>query len=97
MKPHKFAVVGIGAIGSVLAAALLQKHPDTILVGHRPETGEKLGQTGIQISGILSFEAPAKNCIHSLDDLKSEGPLILFICTKTFHLETILKELQHVV
>jgi 2-dehydropantoate 2-reductase len=97
MERHKFAVVGIGAIGSVLAAALLKKHPDTILVGRRPETGKTLRQRGIQITGVMNYRAPVNNYIHTISDLKSEGPLILFICTKTFHLETLLEELQDVV
>jgi 2-dehydropantoate 2-reductase len=96
METHKIAVVGIGAIGSVLAAALLSKHPDTILVGHRPETGEMLEQRGLQVSGVMNYQVPVKNYVHTLRDLKSEGPLILFICTKTFQLDTLLKELQDI-
>ena len=36
MKDKRIAVVGIGATGSVLAAALLTKKPDTILVDPAP-------------------------------------------------------------
>jgi 2-dehydropantoate 2-reductase len=97
MESHKIAVVGIGAIGSVLAAALLSKHPDTILVGHRPETGEMLRQRGIQVDGVMNYRVPVQNYVHTIHALKAEGPLILFICSKTFHLETILKELQGIV
>ena len=94
MKGYQMAVVGIGAIGSVLAAALLSKHPETILVGHRPETGAALKERGITISGVLDYQVPVKNYIHTLSDLQTEGPLILFLCTKTFHLESLLEELQ---
>jgi 2-dehydropantoate 2-reductase len=97
MERQKIAVVGIGAIGSVLAAALLSKYPDTILVGHRPETGKALRQKGIQVSGVMNYQVSVRNYVHAIRDLKSEGPLIMFICSKTFHLENILKELQDVV
>jgi 2-dehydropantoate 2-reductase len=94
MKGYQMAVVGIGAIGSVLAAALLSKHPETILVGHRPETGKALKEKGITISGVIDYQVPVKNYIHTIGDLKTEDPLILFLCTKTFHLEALLEELQ---
>ena len=37
MEKPKIAVVGIGATGSVLAAALLCKYPETVLVGRRSD------------------------------------------------------------
>ena len=33
MKTYRIAIVGLGATGTVLAAALLRKDPNTILVG----------------------------------------------------------------
>ena len=46
MGDHRMAVVGIGATGCVLAAALLDKYPETVLVGHRAEQGEILKKEG---------------------------------------------------
>lgn len=42
MKDMKSAIVGIGAIGSVLATTLLGKFPETYLIGRRPEPGDDL-------------------------------------------------------
>lgn len=42
MKKRKIAVVGIGATGTVLAAALLGKYPETVLVGRDPGAGDIL-------------------------------------------------------
>ena len=56
MKDHRMAVVGIGATGCVLAAALLDKYPETVLVGHRAEQGEILKKKRRQRCRSLDFE-----------------------------------------
>ena len=47
MKQRKIAVVGIGATGTVLAAALLGKYPETVLVGRDPGAGDITGATTV--------------------------------------------------
>ena len=32
-------IIGVGATGSVLAAVLLNKYPETVLIGRKPELG----------------------------------------------------------
>ncbi|MBW1944668.1 MAG: hypothetical protein JRJ51_17795 [Deltaproteobacteria bacterium] len=56
MEKQRIAVVGIGATGAVLAAALLSRNPDTILVDPRPGLGDSLREKGITISGAISFQ-----------------------------------------
>jgi 2-dehydropantoate 2-reductase len=51
----KIAVLGVGATGSVLAAALLSKYPDTVLIGRKPELGKTLKVKGINM--IFSFSS----------------------------------------
>ena len=46
MDDTRIAVVGIGATGAVLAAALLKQDPDTMLVDPRPGLGRKSVKTG---------------------------------------------------
>lgn len=96
MKDMKTAIVGIGATGSVLAAALLDKFPETFLVGRRPEAGDDLRKKGISVSGAISFRAAVRHYSHRIADLRDFGPDFIFVCTKTFHLEQVLKDLREV-
>jgi len=94
MEDLRFAVVGIGATGTVLAAALLSRDPETILVGRGIGQEKALKENGIRISGALSYEVPVRNYIHRIADLKDFSPNVVFIATKTFHLETVLNDLK---
>ena len=49
MAKLRIAVLGVGATGSVLAAALLSKYPDTVLIGRKPELGKTLKVKGINM------------------------------------------------
>jgi ketopantoate reductase len=42
MEDLRFAVMGIGATGTMLAAALLKKDPESVLVGSRSDPGKIL-------------------------------------------------------
>ena len=92
----KTAIVGIGATGSVLAAALLTKFPDTFLIGRRSELGDALGQQGINISGEINLKAAVRNYSDRIGDLKDFSPDLVFLCTKTFHIEQVLRDLRGV-
>ena len=96
MEDLRFAIVGIGATGTVLAAALLSRYPKTLLVGSRPETGADLLENGIKVSGVLSYEKEISNYVHRISYMKDFNPQVVFISTKTFHLDTILDELQEI-
>jgi 2-dehydropantoate 2-reductase len=96
MQDSQIAVVGIGATGTVLAAALLSKHPDTILVGRSANTGKTLEQSGIRVSGEINIKAAVKYYSGQIRDLKDFKPSVIFLTTKTFHLENVLESLQEV-
>jgi 2-dehydropantoate 2-reductase len=96
MDTPKIAVVGIGAIGSVLAAALLTKRPETTLVVSRESTRQRLLEHGIEVSGILSYRVPVRTVVTSISHLADAEPDVVFLCTKTFNLDQILDELGDV-
>jgi 2-dehydropantoate 2-reductase len=96
MEKHKIAVVGIGATGSVLAAALLGKYPETVLVGRRPDMAGIIREKGISISGEINSKSPVNNFLTQIKDLKDYTPDLIFISTKTFHLNNVLEELEEV-
>ena len=90
------AVLGIGATGTVLAAALLSKHPDTFLVGRTADLGKELEQKGIRVSGEINIKAAVKYYSGQIQDLGDFKPSVIFLTAKTFHLETVLENLQEV-
>ena len=96
MTEHRMVVIGLGATGTVLAAALLSKYPETFLVGRKPDLGNKLREKGITVSGEISYRVPIKNYTHHIQALKNYNPTIIFVCTKTFHLAPVLKDLKKV-
>jgi 2-dehydropantoate 2-reductase len=96
VKAPRMALIGAGATGSVLAAALLSKYPETVIVGRKPETGDVLGSKGLRISGALTYQIAVKNYITRIAALKDFHPTLIFLATKTFHLGDILLELKQV-
>lgn len=98
MSDTKIAVLGIGATGSVLAAALLKNNPETILVDPSPGLGETILKNGINISGTISYDSvPVKTFLDNISDLKKHNPDLIFISTKTFHLDQVMEDLKNVV
>jgi 2-dehydropantoate 2-reductase len=74
----KIAVIGAGAIGSLIAGYLKQKDKDIILVGHA-EAAKKIKEDGLDISGV---RGNYKIRIDALEKLTSQ-PDLAIITTKT--------------
>jgi 2-dehydropantoate 2-reductase len=96
MEDLRIAVVGVGATGAVLAAALLNQVPETVLVDPRPGLGEALKTSRIKISGEVNYEVPVSNFVDRIGLMKSFDPNLIFLSTKTFHLPRVLEELKEV-
>ena len=96
MSQPRIAIVGVGATGTVLAAALLGKYPETVLVGRNPEAGERLLSRGVHVSGAINYQAAVKNFVLQIEELEHSKPDIIFLATKTFHLDRILKVLEDI-
>jgi len=95
MENPRIAVLGIGATGATLAAALLSKEPKTILVDPAPGMGEALLKKGITISGSISYPSvPVRFFYDRISDIKEYNPYLIFISTKTFALPHVLDELE---
>ncbi|MGD8230029.1 MAG: hypothetical protein PVI20_19790, partial [Desulfobacteraceae bacterium] len=71
MEDRKVAVVGIGATGAVLAAALLGKYPDSVLVDPKPGWAESLTKKGIRVSGQITYEVPVRHFVSSIQEMKA--------------------------
>ena len=96
MDDLRIAVVGIGATGTVLAAALLSQDQDTMLVSPRPGLGEEIRKNGIRVSGAVNCRVPVRYFFDSIEKCKDRDPNLIFVSTKTFHLPRVLTELREV-
>ncbi|MFH0726313.1 MAG: 2-dehydropantoate 2-reductase [Pseudomonadota bacterium] len=96
MNEFRIAVVGIGATGTVLAAALLNQNVETMLVGSRPGMGEAIKRTGIRISGEMNCQVSVSNFADHIRLMKSFKPNLIFLSTKTYHLPRVLEELKEI-
>jgi len=96
MSDLRIAVVGVGATGAVLAAALLNQDPETILVDPRPGLGEHIGKNGIKVSGEVTYQVPVRHFVDQIGLMKDLNPNLIFISTKTFHLPKVLEDLKGV-
>jgi 2-dehydropantoate 2-reductase len=96
MDDLRIAVVGIGATGAVLAAALLRQDPETMLVDPRPGLADDIKKSGIKISGEVSYQAPVRNFFERIEMIKDLDPNLIFVSTKTFHLPQVLEDLKEV-
>jgi 2-dehydropantoate 2-reductase len=93
MEEFRIAIIGVGATGTVLAAALLNRYPETVLIGRKPDWAKTLGTQGIKITGAIANQAPVRNYFNDIAALRRFSPNLIFLATKTFHLAQVLKEL----
>jgi 2-dehydropantoate 2-reductase len=97
MDHLRIGVVGVGATGAVLAAALLSRYPETVLVVRRPAVAEAMKNQGITVTGEVSYQVPVRHVYDRISMMKAHEPDVVFICTKTFVLGQVVSELQEAV
>lgn len=96
MDDPRIAVVGIGATGAVLAAALLARNPEALLVARRAGLKDQLKKNGITVTGELNYRVPVHNVVERISELKGYDPNLIFIATKTFHLHAVIDALKEI-
>lgn len=93
MPPHnEFAIVGAGAIGSIIAAHLVRSGR-AVSVLARGRRAEQLQAQGLRIKGLSEISMPV-NVLSDASQLREAGTLI--IATKTPGSEELLEQLRHV-
>lgn len=81
-SPHKFAVVGAGPVGNIVAAFLAKGGYDVTLCDVLPELTKSARSPGILIEGIEKFQIPVSKTIPSVDDLACDPPDVIFLTVK---------------
>ncbi len=90
------AVIGLGPVGSILAAHLAHSKADVVVQDAMPHIRQKVKQDGIKISGITQLTAKIDKIAESIPKLAEFDPEIVFIVTKACYLKDVLPEIKHI-
>jgi 2-dehydropantoate 2-reductase len=90
------AVLGAGAVGSILAANFAAIEQKVLLLETAAARADQVERGGLTVTGKQSVSARPAQVLRSLEELRGHQPLALFICSKTWSLKGILPELKKV-
>ncbi len=89
-------VLGAGAVGSILAGYFAKIGQTLLLIENNSERFTELQQAGLNITGDETISVRPTRLLKSLAELKNYQPQALFICTKTWSLQSLLPQLASV-
>jgi len=95
-KKPTFGVIGLGPVGSILAAHLAKSKVDVVVQDAMPNIRSKVKQDGITISGITDLTTKIGKIANSIPELAEFGAEIVFIVTKACYLKDILPEIDQI-
>ena len=93
-KPTKFAVIGAGPVGGVVAAFLSQGGFDVTLCDVVPALLEPALETGIIIEGVDNLQAKVARVTTSIDDIVRDPPDVIVVTVKATALPLIASALE---
>lgn len=98
MEKYKFGIIGVGPVGSIMAAHLAQAGYDVTLVDILQAHMDEIKHHGLTITGVkeLNVRFPPDNICYGIDELQNRDINHLFISVKASFLSTILPQLKQV-
>ncbi len=93
-RPSKFAVVGAGPVGCVVAAYLAKGGYEVALCDIVPELLEPARDPGIVLEGAESLQAKVAYTTVHVEDLAGFGPDVIFVTTKATALPLLASAIQ---
>jgi 2-dehydropantoate 2-reductase len=93
-RPKKFAVVGAGPVGSIVAAFLARGGYAVTLCDIVPELLAPALDPGIILEGVDNFQARVTRTTTRIDDLLDDPPDVIFITVKATALPLIASALE---
>jgi 2-dehydropantoate 2-reductase len=81
-RPRKFAVVGAGPVGNIVAAFLAKGRYQVTLCDVFPELVKPALEPGILIEGTEKFQVTVSRIVTSVDDLADDPPDVIFLTVK---------------
>ncbi|UCE29717.1 MAG: 2-dehydropantoate 2-reductase [Candidatus Bathyarchaeota archaeon] len=96
MKSQTVGVIGLGPVGSILAAHLARGGADVVVEDIATELLVRVRKDGLRVSGIRELDARFEKVAGSLAELAEFEPDIIFVATKACFLKAVLAELKPV-
>jgi 2-dehydropantoate 2-reductase len=81
-RPQKFAVVGAGPVGCIVAAFLASKGNEVTLCDVIPDLLQPALEPGIIIEGAENLRQPVAKVTTNIDELGNDPPDVIFITVK---------------
>src|SRR5512143_480206 len=81
-RPKRFAVVGAGPVGAIVAAFLARGGYDVTLCDVVPSLLEPALNPGILLEGADNFQARVTRITTRIDDLAADPPDVIFVTVK---------------
>ena len=95
-KKPTIGIIGMGPVGSILAAHLAKSGEDVVAEDILKEILSKIRKEGLNISGITKLAAKINKTANSISELAEYDPGIVFMATKACILKHVLPELKRV-
>jgi 2-dehydropantoate 2-reductase len=85
LKKSNFAIIGVGPVGGILAAHLIEAGHDVTAIDVFEEHIDKMKSDGVTIEGVHELTAPLTSTFLSVDEAVASGTRYhyVFVCTKT--------------
>ena len=96
MKRPTVGIIGLGPVGSILAAHLVAGGVDVVVEDIAKELLVKVRKDGLRVSGIRELATRFDKVVGSLAELAEFEPDIVFVATKACFLRIVLAELKSV-
>jgi len=96
MDKPTIGIIGLGPVGSILAAHLVGRGVDVVVEDIAKELLAKIRKDGLKVSGIRDLSAQVDKVVGSLAELAEFQPDIVFVATKACFLKSVLAELKPV-
>jgi len=95
-KKSTIGIIGLGPVGSILAAHLAKSGQDVVAQDVLENLLSKVRKEGLNISGITELTAKMFKTANSIPKLAEYNPSIIFVVTKACMLEKIVPEIKKV-
>lgn len=96
-RPKKFAVIGAGPVGAIVAAFLAKGGYEVTLCDVIPQLLEPALDPGIRLEGTDNFQARVSRTTTNIDELADDPPDVTFVTVKATALPLIASALESVV
>jgi 2-dehydropantoate 2-reductase len=99
MDKYKFGVLGVGPVGGIMAAHLVNAGHDVTIIDVMKAHMDEIKKSGLSVTGFKEIKAqfPKKNICYGIDELEGKEIDYLFISVKASILPQILPIIKQVV